>query len=261
MTSDEDSARRQRAVQYLLKLRQPGPRPVSLPATLAPRDEAEAYQLQSDIMQALDAKGGCWKVAMQDATRGTSAPVFASQVHYRTARVSSSIVEKLGVEPEVAFTLRRALPPLPDGRRYQMDQVVDAIGSAHAAIEIVISRFASHEGAAPLDRLADNISNGGLVLGPSLTNWRQLDMRTLPLRLSVQPAAQAAVIHEALGGHPLDNPLLPLLWLANHCSQRALGLRAGDIVTTGSFAGVRYVGPATHVSVQFEGLGLAELYS
>jgi 2-keto-4-pentenoate hydratase len=261
MTSDEILSRRQHAVQCLLRLRQPGPRPVSLPSTLAPRDEAEAYQLQSDVMHALHAQGGCWKVAMQDASTGTCAPVFASDVHQRTARVSSPIAEKLGVEPEVAFTLKRALSPLPDGRRYEMDQVIDAIGSAHAAIEIVISRFASHEGAAPLDRLADNISNGGLVLGPPVTNWRSLDMRTLPLRLSVQPAALAADVHEAAGGHPLDNPLLPLLWLANHCAQRDIGLRSGDIVTTGSFAGLRYVGPATHVSVQFEGLGVAELYS
>lgn len=261
MTIDQDPERRQRAAQYLLQLRQPGPRPVSLPPALAPRNEAQAYQLQSDVMHALDARGGCWKVAMQDATTGTCAPVFASDVHHRSARVSSPIVAKLGVEPEVAFTMKRALPPLPAGQRYAMDQVIEAIESAHAAIEIVVSRFASHEGAAPLDRLADNISNGGLVLGPPVTDWRALDMRSLPLRLSVQSDALGSELHEARGGHPLDNPLLPLLWLANHCSQRALGLHSGDVVTTGSFAGLRYVGPATHVSVQFEGLGLAELYS
>ena len=37
------------------------------------------------------------------------------------------------------------------------------------------------------------------------------------------------------------DPLLPLVWLANHLSQFGQGLRAGEIVTTGSCCGVRHV--------------------
>ena len=254
-----------RATAYLANLRRAGPRPLSLPSELAPRSEAEAYQLQTDTMHALRAGRGAWKVAMNDAHSGTCAPIFASDLWRSGARIASPITERFGIEPEVAFTLKEALPALPEGRHYQLEQVIAAIGSAHAVIEVLISRFRSLEGAPPLDRLADNLSNGGLVIGAPCENWQQLDMRTLPLRLCVgggsPPNASLPEVYQAQGGHPLDCPLLPLLWLANYRSDSGHGMQAGELVTTGSFAGLRYVGRGTHVSVRFEGLGDAELYS
>jgi 2-keto-4-pentenoate hydratase len=67
------------------------------------------------------------------------------------------------------------LPSLPDGGHYRQAEIVDAIDAASAAIEIVVSRFQSHDGATPLDRLADNLSNPGLVLSASCSDWRRLD--------------------------------------------------------------------------------------
>jgi 2-keto-4-pentenoate hydratase len=174
--------------------------------------------------------------------------------------VSSKISDQLGIEPEVAFSLKRPLPPLPSGQRYGREELMSAIGAAHAAIEIVISRFERHETAEVLDRLADNISNGGLVLGPPCEDWRRLDFATVPLRLSIV-SKDGQSIYESRGGHPLADPLLPMVWLANHCADQGSGLQAGDIVTTGSYAGLRHVGYGGHVSAAFEGLGVADLYS
>jgi 2-keto-4-pentenoate hydratase len=262
--SDADlspAPRLRRAAQYLVALRQPGPRPVSLPAILAPQNEAEAYQLQSDTAHALGQIPGGWKVAMNDAHSGSCAPVFASDLHRSSARVSSPISERLGIEPEIAFSLGCDLPPLPDGQLYRLEQVIEAIDAAHAALEIVISRFQSADGAPALDRLADNLSNGGLVVGTPCHDWRRLELATLPLRYLLQANQGAAIVHEARGGHPLGDPLLPLLWLVNHRSARGVSMRCGDIITTGSCAGLRYVERGAHVLAQFEGLGSAELYS
>lgn len=250
-----------RATAYLVNLRTAGPRPPSLPSDLAPQTESEAYELQFDTMRALKAHGGSWKVAMHDAHSGTCAPIFASDIYRTSARFESPIADRLGIEPEVAFTLKQALPPLSEGRGYQLEQIIAAIGSAHAAIEILVSRFQSHEGAAPLDRLADNLSNGGLVIGAPCENWRQLELRALPLRLSLETEGHPTEVYAARGGHPLGCPLLPLLWLANHRSALGLGMRSGDLVTTGSYAGLRYVGRGVRVRVRFDGLGDAELYS
>jgi 2-keto-4-pentenoate hydratase len=142
--------------------------------------------------------------------------VFAPDLHASGARVSSTISEQLGIEPEVAFTLKR---PLPAGRRYTREEVIEAIGSAHAAIEIVISRFQRHETASVLDRLADNISNGGLVLGPALERWQQLDFSSLPLQLTLTPAGGESRRHQARGGHPSGDPLLPMIWRAWGCAR------------------------------------------
>jgi 2-keto-4-pentenoate hydratase len=249
----------QRAVRYLAGLRQPGPRPLRLPAEFAPQSESEAYRLQRGVARALHDRGGFWKVAMSDADSGTCAPVLASDVYRSGTLVRSALTDRLGLEPEVAFRLQQPLPALGPGRRYTREQVMRAVGSAHAAIEIVISRFQRHETAPPLDRLADNISNGGLVLGPTCVHWRTLDYATLPLQLTIRSGSQIQLTHRAHGGHPLNDPLLPLIWLANHCSALGTGLDAEDVVTTGSYAGLHYMQPGAHAEVVFEGLGAAEL--
>jgi 2-keto-4-pentenoate hydratase len=138
--------------------------------------------------------------------------------------------------------------------------VIDAIGSAHAAIEIVISRFQRHETAAVLDRLADNISNGGLVLSTALERWQHLDLGTLPLKLTITNQAGESRVHQARGGHPQGDPLLPMTWIVNEFSARGLALRKGEVITTGSFAGLRYLGRGSRARLEFEGLGAVELY-
>jgi 2-keto-4-pentenoate hydratase len=245
------------AQQYLVRLRNAGPRPLSLPAELAPRDEAEAYQLQQQVASALNAVAGGWKVAMSAASTGSFAPVFAADIHPSGARVASPITEQLGIEPEVAFTLTQALPA---GRHYSRDEVIDAIGSAHAAIEILISRFQRHETAAVLDRLADNISNGGLVLSSGLERWQHLDLGTLPLKLTITSQGGEHSVHQARGGHPQGDPLLPMTWIVNEFSGRGRGLKQGEVITTGSFAGLTYLGRGSRARVEFEGLGAVELY-
>jgi 2-keto-4-pentenoate hydratase len=247
----------QRAAQFLAGLRQPGPRPLSLPQELAPQNEAQAYALQQQVAELLKLTAGAWKVAMNADLTGSYAPVFAPDVHRSGARVGSVITEQLGIEPEVAFTLKRTLAA---GRRYTRQEVIDAIGSAHAAIEIVISRFQRHESAAVLDRLADNLSNGGLVLGPALERWQQLGFSSLPLQLTLTPAGGESRRHQARGGHPLGDPLLPMIWIVNERAAQGVGLRQGEIVTTGSYAGLHYAARGTRVQVEFEGLGGVELY-
>ncbi len=254
-----DEERLQRAADFLMALRRPGARPLSLPVELAPRDEREAYRVQAAIALAQGDAGGYWKVAMNDANTGTCAPVFAADVHPSGAHVVSPIAEELGIEPEVAFKLRSPLPPLGAGRRYERNSVMAAIGSAHPAIEIVVSRFLRHELAEPMDRLADNISNAGLVLGPHCQRWRQLDFTALPLQLVTTSEGHEPDVHRPRGGHPQGDPLLPMIWLANHLSALGTGLKAGDVVTTGSYAGLRRIGRGTHVRIDFEGLGQVEL--
>ncbi len=254
-----DDERLRRGAQLLVALRRACPRPVSLPAELAPRSEAEAYRLQRATAHALGARIGGWKVAMNDPISGSCAPVYAADLQRSPACAAFPITARPGIEPEIAFSLAHDLPPLAPGQRYGRAQVMEAIGAAHAAIEIVVSRFQSHEGAALLDRLADNISNGGLVVGPPCRDWRRLELGALALRLTLQASGAAASVHEARGGHSLGDPLLPLLWLANQRAQHGAGLRAGEIVTTGSCAGLHYAASGARVSAWFEGLGSAEL--
>jgi 2-keto-4-pentenoate hydratase len=254
-----DSDRPRRAAEYLLALRGNRVRPPSLPPELSPRSEQEAYEVQQQVLRASKVHAGGWKIAMSSPEQGVFAPIFETEIYPSPARVPCPAGGSFGIEPEVAFSLRRDLPALADGERYRREQLIQAIDAAYAAIEIVVSRFQSHDGAPPLDRLADNISNGGLVHAAPCQDWRKLDLTHVALRLTLQAPDGSRAEHASHGGHPLGDPLTAMLWLVNERARAGAGLRAGELVTTGSYAGLHLAAPGTRVSVEFAGLGTAKL--
>jgi len=258
----------QRAAALLCALRGPRPagtlRPPALPRELAPGSEAQAYEVQVALAQLLGASIGGWKASMSaadqgQADRGQAAPLYRRDIHDSPARVSCPDGDGVGVEPEIAFTLGRDMEALPAGRHYRPDDLDAAIDTVHPVLEIVHSRFAKLDAAPPLDRLADNLSNAGLVRGLGCRDWRTLALGDLPLRLEVLGADGSRAVHEGRGGHGHGDPRLPLLWLVNDAIARGVPLRRGELITTGSCAGLHPVTPGARVSVSFGGLGNVEL--
>ncbi len=234
-------------------------RPSALPGEIAPRTEAEAYQVQAALLQQRGAVIGGWKASMNGPDRGLAAPLYREEIYESPARVARPGEDGVGVEPEIAFTLKQDLEALPDGRRYGLQELDAAIDSVHAVLEIVYSRFANHDQAPPLDRLADNLSNAGLVRSAPCRAWRGLALKELPWRLEVRRPDGSGCVHEGRGGHAQGDPRLPLLWLANDAIARGAPLRRGELVTTGSCGGLHPVGRGARVSVAFDGLGTVEL--
>lgn len=248
------------AAALLLEARRSGVRLGSLPAVLIPRAEAEAYAIQRAQFSALGLCVGGWKSTMLDASTGTFAAIatstlLASPALLTPATAPSAGSQKFGIEPEIAFRMAHTLSALPSEPTLRRAAVIEAIGSAHAAIEIVVSRFVDFEAVTPLERLADLILNEGLVVGPPCDTWRQLAIKQLPLQVSVG----GAVVYSGRGGHPLNDPLLPVVWLAGALLEHGLALEAGQVVTTGSCNGLRQVAAGESASVDFGPLGVAQI--
>jgi 2-keto-4-pentenoate hydratase len=78
-------------------------------------------------------------------------------------------------EPEFCF--RMATDLLPRSQPYTTQQVLDAVGTLHPAIEIPDSRFADFVSAGAPQIIADNACAHLFVLGaPASSNWRALDL-------------------------------------------------------------------------------------
>ena len=77
-------------------------------------------------------------------------------------------------------------------------------------------------------------------------------------RQTVQLLCNDALAYEATGGNLAGDVFRLVTWLANHTAQRCGGLRAGQVVTTGSCTGVQSVAPATRVRAAFPGIDSAE---
>jgi 2-keto-4-pentenoate hydratase len=248
------------AAAALLAARRSGVRLRSLPAALIPRDEAEAYAIQRAQFSALGLSVGGWKSTLLDAATGTFAAIatsalLASPAELTPERAPSAGSRAFGIEPEIAFRMAHTLSALPAAPAQRRAAVIEAIGSAHAAIELLVSRFVDSEAVTPLERLADLILNEGLVLGPPCSAWRQVDLKQLPLQVTVG----GAVMFCGRGGHPLNDPLVPLVWLAGALLEHGLVLEAGQVVTTGSCNGLRQVAAGASASADFGALGAAHI--
>jgi 2-keto-4-pentenoate hydratase len=241
------------AARLLLDARNLGVPIAALPEAARPRSIADAYAMQDAQMRELGRAGG-WKVgaAAPDA-EPICAPLPASLVLASPQAFAPMRFPLHLVEAEIAFTFARDLPFR--AASYTVDDVVQAVASVHAAIEILASRHVDFRAQPPLAQLADFQNNGALIVGEGRTSGTRVDQRTTTVRVDVaeSPALQVT------GGNAAGDVLRLLAWLANHAASRCGGLRAGDVVTTGSCIGAYAVPPQSRVRATFDGLAPVEV--
>ncbi len=212
------------------------------PATL---DDAHAIQ-EATALQLTESIDG-WKVSAMPDGRVARGALLRSRLYDSGSRIVAAAVPLLGVEAEIAFRFDRDL--LPRDRQYDYDEVAAAV-TALPAIEVVDSRLRGYPDAPLLDRIADCMSNGAFVAGAARADWRDFDLETIDVELIV---GERSVVHRA-GGHPTKDPLLPAVALVNDL-RGGMGVRAGQIVTTGTYTGLNFAKPGQTVAVTFRGFG------
>lgn len=219
----------------------------ALPATMA-----EAMEVQAEVAAALGVEVAGWKVGFSPDGTPFAAPLYRCYVEKSGAHLPMRDGGVWGVEAEIAVRLARDLPPRP-GQPYTRAEIMDAIGAVLTGIEIVGSRIIDHNAAPFAARIADNFMNAGYVAGAELADWRHLDLKSLRATLTLG----GKVVHDAVGGHPNGDPLKPLEDWANAQCDRLGGLKAGQIVTTGSLCGLVPMPDAVEVVAAVEGIGEA----
>ena len=227
-----------------------------------PRSLAEAYAIQHEIAALSGAPARGFKVGSTslEAQRalGTDQPgagvLLAPYVRESPATVDIAPAHTPAVEGEFAFRLDRDLPPRASA--YAVGDVVAAVGAVAGVIEVVGSRFAG--GLAGKGRLlvtADCGANIWLVVGAWTSAWKALDLKTHAVVLTINGAVRG----EGRGERALGDPLNVLVWLANQQAAAGRGLRAGDIVATGTCTGLAAVGPGDSVRADFGDLGRVDV--
>jgi 2-keto-4-pentenoate hydratase len=218
---------------------------------VVPSSVAEAHAIQDRVAALLsEAIGGFKANAAPDAepTRGL---IYAPMIRRSPARMAQAEVPHLGVEGEIAFRFTRDLPTkaLP----YTRDEVAQAVAIL-PVIEVVASAFRDPRSRPALEQLADRGINGALVTGSEIADWSHLDLPNLhvTLRINGEP------VLDRRGGHPTGDPLAVAVALVNMIGETG-GVKAGQIVITGSWTGLLFLKPGDRCAVQFETLGTAEV--
>lgn len=153
-----------------------------------------------------------------------------------------------GVEAEFGFRLGADLPSRVSP--YSRTEVSAAVDAVVPVIEICDTRLAEWRTRRIEEITADNAFNGGLVAGRPLQDWRQLDLGSHEVTLSIDGELKG----KGTGALVLGHPLLALTWLANELSRRGSGLRAGELIAAGTCTGLHFADPGSTVVADFGNL-------
>ncbi len=175
----------------------------------------------------------------------------------RPAGVSSGVELKLsdhgrlGLEFEICVIAGKDLPPI--GRPYTQGEAAAAIGKVAAAVEMVDDRNCDYATLDVLSLVADNSWNAGVILGdPAAAGADLVNCEAVISRDGVE-------LDRGHGRDALGGPLVPFTWLANHLSSRGGGLKAGDLVMTGSLVTTQFPTEAATYAFSVAGIGEVEV--
>jgi 2-keto-4-pentenoate hydratase len=231
--------------------RRPGAR---LPASCRPADADAGLAIQRRVGQMLELAIGGWKCSVPTPERKIpAAAIFAPTIVSVTPCPIMPIAGKARVEPEIAFVLARDLPAR--AAPYDEADVRAAIGEARLVLELMGPRYADPASITFAELLADSIANQGLFVGPALSNTVGLSLDAFPIVID----GDDGTLLTREGKHPDGHPLKPIYWLANFLASGGYGegmwLKAGHIVTTGSYCGAVDVPLETALIVRFGDFG------
>lgn len=204
---------------------------------------------------------GGWKLGFVFSPRQVPmiCPLFDSRLFASPASVPLSLVPQRRIEPEVSFRLIADLPVR--DRPYLAAEVAECV-VACPSLEIIDTRFDTSQRSirqmidnpkSRLEAMADHNTTGAYITAEGRSGWQSLDFAAM--RVVMRTPSQVVV--ETVGGHPFTDPFLPCVVLVNRLRHRG-GLRAGQLLVTGSFSGFFEVPADEPVIAEFEGLGSAE---
>jgi len=234
-----DISRQRELARLLASLRREGRQQSGLDAALVPPDKATAYRVARMVEEELGWPVLGWKIAaqkeeMQRQLR-TDSPIYGRTFAVRTSPLSVERAKQCSPIPEVEYqALLGADLPSRD-KPYGIEEVTDAVASLYPGLELAECRFAHDAQFPPLPAvLADGSGSGTILYGPAIEDWRRRDIAGQEVVL----LCNGVVRRRGTAGAAVDHPMVPLTWLANELSRTGIGMKAGQMISTGTLSGM-----------------------
>jgi 2-keto-4-pentenoate hydratase len=216
------------------------------PVQIEVADPVQAYAVQRLVMAELGAIGG-WKVGADGPDAPPScAPMPASHIVEAPGRFDAAVFTQREVESEICFTFAAGLPPR--DTPYAATDILAAIATCQPGIEVLQSRLQDPATAGGAAMLADLIQHGAFAWGKPIPDWRTRDFAGQQIRQTIEGAATIERI-----GNPAGDMIRLMVWLANQGAVWAGGIKAGQIVTCGSWTGKTRVPDGAEAIAAFAG--------
>lgn len=253
----DEKTQRELATDLAL-LRREGRAQSGLDPRLVPPDIATAYRVAALVAEELGWETGGWKIAaikedMQRARR-TDQPIYGRVFAQFIVESPATFEYRTLVNPipEVEYVARLGTDLPPRQTAYTGAEVAMAVASLHPGLEIAECRFMHDQAFPPLSAiLADGARSGLIVYGPAIMDWRNADISDQEVTLSIG----GVVRRRGTARAALEHPIEPLTWLANELSRTGIGMKAGDMISTGTLTGTIAPGSSAHYLGDFGPFG------
>jgi 2-keto-4-pentenoate hydratase len=250
-----------RAAEILLAARLENRVIDGIPDECRPRSIADAFRVQDGLVEKLGWPiagwfAGCTNPLIQQQL-GLDGPytgrVFRRFLFEAPATIRADDFPPIVLECEFAFTLGRALPAR--AAPYDRAAVLAACASVHPAIEVVAGHLRDWTRADIFSIIADNGTDGALVLGPAnpVTDPDALPSTTVLLTINGKPAAEGS------GQDVMGDPVAALVWLVNARTSLGDTLPAGCVLSTGTTTPMRAAVAGDEAVADFGPLGRVAL--
>lgn len=223
----------------------------------------DAYAVQAELVAQKLAQGRTrigWKIgltsrAMQEQLKidtPDSGVLLDDMLFPDGATVPKGRFIQPRVEAEIAFLMATDLSG-PDVTR---ETVIAATAHVAPALEILDTRIlradpATGKARVIVDTVSDNAANAGIVLGQSRHRVTAHDLRWIGAIVK----RDGVVEETGLGAGVLDDPITGIIWLVQRLAQYGQGLKAGDIVLSGSFVRAIEAPPGSRFTADFAAFG------
>jgi len=151
-------------------------------------------------------------------------------------------------EGEIAFVLKHDLT----GPGVTNADVLRATEYVVPCFEIVDSRIRDWK-IKIQDTVADNASSGAFVLGDAVADPRKIDLSVVGMTLE----KNGEVVATGAGAAALGHPVNAVAWLANTLGGLGMGLKAGEVILSGSLAAMVSVQAGDNLRMTLGGVGSA----
>ncbi|MDB5522320.1 MAG: hypothetical protein JWM58_83 [Rhizobium sp.] len=224
------------------------------------RTQRDAYDVQDHYVRLINdqGRGIGYKIGLTSARMQkmcsidspVAGVVFADRVFQSGVHLKRHQFGRLGVEFEIGVRIGRDLDA--SEGPFTRETIEAAVDGVCAAVEVVDDRSADYSLLNALSLIADNSWNAGIILGEWRHEWPALE----DLKGSV--SLDGTEIDSGYGRDVLGHPFTPLAWLANHLVERGGGLKAGDIVLTGSLVTTKFPKESGSFHYTLDGLGTVD---
>jgi len=166
------------------------------------------------------------------------------------AAIDADILIAPKAEGEIAFVLKHDLI----GPGVTNADVLRATEYVLPCFEIVDSRIRDWK-IRIQDTVADNASSGVFVLGDAAIDPRKIDLSVVGMTLE----KNGEIVATGAGAAALGHPVNAVTWLANTLGQLGMGLKAGEVILSGSLAAMVPVQAGDNLRMTLGGVGSASV--